>query len=125
MSTWDASLKSLKDKAPAAAEAAATSSLDERVAAADKEFASSVVPLLLWADGSIIYVTTNNQQGQGLCGKAGDAAFKGFQTGWLYGTYTLVVTSTTAQLLNANGLVVYNGIGYASPTIRGSWQVSF
>ncbi|KAF7315012.1 hypothetical protein MIND_00015300 [Mycena indigotica] len=125
MSTWDASIKSLTDKAPAAADATAAASLNERVAAADKEFAASVVPLVLWADGSIIYVTTNSQQGQGLCGKTGDGAFKGFQTGWLAGTYTLVVTATTAQLLNANGLVVYNGIGYASPYIRGSWQISF
>ncbi|KAF7314984.1 hypothetical protein MIND_00012500 [Mycena indigotica] len=126
MSTWDASLKALKDKVPDAAEPGAAATLDARIAIAEKEFDATLVWLVLCADGTKIHIKTNGVQhdGEGLCPRIGTGAFKGFQTSQFFGPYNLLITATTVTLSNPWG-IVYKGIGYAQPAIRGSWSVVF
>ncbi|KAF7314996.1 hypothetical protein MIND_00013700 [Mycena indigotica] len=125
VATWETSLTALKDNTPAAAEAAASTSLTERIAAADKEFAASIVRFLIYSDGTSLWITNKFQTGQGACPKVGAAAFTGFQTGWLSGTYKLVITAHHVKLVSRFGLIVFHGTGFAPPPLRGSWPVVF
>ncbi|KAF7314995.1 hypothetical protein MIND_00013600 [Mycena indigotica] len=127
MSNWDASLKVLRNKAPAVAEPSIAAALDARIAAAEREFDASLVWLILYPDGTNLHLGTNGLQhyGVGPSRNIGHGAFKGFQHSLFFGPYTLRVTATSAHLYNPFGIAVYEGTGYAQPSIRGFWSMVF
>ncbi|KAF7302040.1 hypothetical protein MIND_00770400 [Mycena indigotica] len=127
MSAWDVSLKTLKDKVPdLGSNAALAADLDERIKAAESEFASSIVQLILFGDGTTLNASLDQNVGTGACGNLGNGAFKGMVTENVAGnTYTVKVTATTAKIFDSNGGLIYNGKGSASAGIRGSWPLTF
>ncbi|KAF7314998.1 hypothetical protein MIND_00013900 [Mycena indigotica] len=121
MSTWDAAIKAIKEKVPSADEAA----LQATIAHADSEFASSIVDLILFGDGTTLHVSLDTAVGTGDCANLGNGAFKGQLTTPVSGTYLLTVTATTAKLYDDDGGLIYNGKGSASVGLRNSWPITF
>ncbi|KAF7315009.1 hypothetical protein MIND_00015000 [Mycena indigotica] len=118
-------LTALKAKVPAAADSTTAASLDERVAAAQREWDASIEALLIYGDGSVLHASLGGILGEGPSTAVASGAFKGIMTQDPNGTYTLVVTATTADLYAKTGASIYSGTGSAPPTVARKLESHF